>query len=174
MSRLVLAITIALSLFIAQASTPSPAFGQSTGNIFPTPNGQTAQGSAVLVPCGSIVNGQPVMCPPGVTNGLPVICTNCSPSAPTGASSNPVNGTIATTYTFQSLITQNAARKGCTFQNQGTHTMFFSISLTPTLANSIQVPAGAFYYCSGPSQIVITDTIQITGSSGDTFAGEWQ
>jgi hypothetical protein len=161
------------ALFLALALCAG-AHAQGTGNTFPTPNGQITGGTAVLVPCGAIVNGQPVMCPPGVANGLPVICTNCSPTAPSGVSSNPVNGTITVTNTFQTLITQNATRKGCTFQNQGTHTMYVSVAGSPTLANSLQVSPGSFYFCAGPNSIVITDLIQITGTSGDAFAGEWQ
>jgi hypothetical protein len=153
----------------------SPAVrAQNTGAAFPTPNGQTAPAAAVLVPCGSIVNGQPVMCPPGPLNGLAVTCVNCSPSAPTGASSNPVNGTIAVTNTFQVLLASNGSRKGCTFQNQGTHTMYASLSSSPTLANSLQLAPGAFYFCAGPSNISIIDQISITGTAGDAFAGEWQ
>jgi hypothetical protein len=150
------------------------ALAQSTGNSFPTPNGQIAPGNAILVPCGSIVNGQPTVCPPSATLGLPVICTNCSPSAPVGASSNPLNGTISVTNTFQSLITQNTNRRACTFQNQGTHTMYFSIAASPTLANSLQVPPQWFFYCTGLNNVTITDAIQITGTAGDAYAGEWQ
>lgn len=171
MGRYVTKLTIGFLLGFLLTTT---AFAQSTGNSFPTPNGQIAPGSAILVPTGPISSGQPIVGPPGLNNGLPVICTNCSPSAPTGASSNPVNGTISVTNTFQSLIGQNNSRKGCVFQNQGTHTMYFSVATVPTLANSLQVPAGAFYYCSGPSTIVILDAIQVTGTSGDAFAGEWQ
>lgn len=151
------------------------AHAQSTGASFPTPAGQTAPGAMVLVPCGSIVNGQPAACPPGAANPLAVYCANCSPTAPTGASSNPVNGTVAVTNTFQTLIAQNATRKACTFQNQGTHTMYFSLSATPTLANSVQVAAAGFFYCSPPgSNIVVTDAVSVTGTAGDAFAGWWQ
>lgn len=152
----------------------SGAQAQGTGGIFPTPGNQNVPGTAVLVPCGTIVNGQPSMCPPGLSNGMAVVCTNCSPSAPVGATSNPINGTIAVTNTFQSLVTVNPSRRGCTFQNQGTHTMYFSVAGSPTLANALQVVPGGYYYCSGPSNIVVTDPIQITGTAGDAFAGEWQ
>lgn len=150
------------------------AHAQSTGASFPTPNGQIVNGTAVLVPTGPITNGQPVMGPPGTANGLAVLCTNCSPSAPIGASSNPTNGTVAVTNTFQTLVAQNSSRKGCIFQNQGTHTMYFSLQSVPTLAGSVQVPPTFFFYCSGPSNVVVTDTISITGTSGDAFAGNWQ
>lgn len=163
-----------LCLLVFLALLPLSAFAQNTGNVFPTPNGQIAPGAAVLVPCGSIVNGQPVYCPPGPANGLAVNCTNCSPTAPTGLASNPVSGTIAVTNTFQTLIASNAARRACVFQNNGTHNMYFSIAPSPSLTNSLIVVPGAFYYCSGPANITITDTISITGTSGDAFAGEWQ
>lgn len=151
------------------------ALAQSTGNSFPTPNGQVTSGAALLVPCGPVTNGQPSMCPPGPLTPLPTQCTNCSPSAPISASSIPVNGTIAVTNTFQSLLAQNSNRKGCIVQNQGTHTMFISIASSPTLSNALQVPAGAFFYCSsGSTNIVISDQVWITGTAGDAFAGESQ
>lgn len=151
------------------------AWAQGTGATFTTPAGQPAPGEAVLVPCGSIVNGEPVMCPPGPTNGLSVTCTNCSPSAPIGASSNPVSGAIATTNTFQALVAQNSGRKACVFQNTGAHTEYFSVQASPTLAGSLQLPPGAFFECASPgSNVAITDEIWIAGTAGDTFAGNWQ
>jgi hypothetical protein len=129
---------------------------------------------AILVPCGSIVNGQPVVCPPGQANGLQVNCTNCSPSAPIGAPSNPVNGTIGATNAFQLMIAQNASRRGCSFQNQGTHNMYVSLASTPTLANSWIWFPGEKMYCAGASNVVVTDTLQVTGTAGDAFAGAWQ
>lgn len=156
-----------LLLWLASA----PAFAQAT---YGTQNGQNVGASAILVPCGSIVNGQPLMCPPGVANALPINCTNCSPSAPVGASSTPVSGTIAVTDTFQSLIVSNPTRKGCTFQNNGTHNMYFSVQSSPTKPGSLIVGPGGIFYCSGPSNIVLTDAIQITGTAGDAFAGNWQ
>lgn len=161
-------------IFLTWVLLPISAFAQATGNVFPTPNGQVAPGYMTLVPAGPIVNGQPVAAPPSLVNGMPVVCTNCSPSAPTGASSNPINGTIAVTNTFQTLTALNTARKSCTFQNQGTHTMYFSIAPSPTLTNSLQVPPGGLYECASSSNVVITDLIYITGTAGDAFAGEWQ
>lgn len=104
---------------LAMLALASTAHAQATGNSFPTPNGQPTPGMAILVPAGPITNGQPVMAPPSAINGLPVICTNCSPSAPTGASSNPVNGTITTGTgsTFQPLLAQLSSRKACSFTN---------------------------------------------------------
>jgi hypothetical protein len=161
-------------LFLVGLLLPVSAFAQATGNAFPTPNGQVAPGYMILVPAGPIVNGQPVAAPPSSVNGLPVDCVTCSPSAPIGASSNPVNGTIAVTNTFQTLISFNAGRKSCTFQNQGTHTMYFSVASSPTLANSIQVQPGGLYQCASASNVVITDLVYVTGTAGDAFAGEWQ
>jgi len=165
MIRISVVITLLLSI---------PAFAQGTGGAFTTPSGETVPGYMLLIPAGPIENGQPVAAPPGPFNPLPVICPTCSPSAPIGASSNPVNGTIAATNTFQTLINQNPSRRGCTYQNQGTHTMYVSVAASPTLANSLQWAPGAFFYCSGPWNIVITDAIQITGTAGDAFAGQWQ
>jgi hypothetical protein len=161
-------------VIIAIVVTFSSAWSQGTGNSFPTPNGQIAPGTMLLVPSGPISSGQPVAAPPGVLDPLPVLVTNPSSGAATGASSNPVNGTIAVTNTFQSLITMNASRKACSFQNQGTHNMYFSVASSPTLANSYQVTPFTIFYCSGPGNITITDAIQITGTAGDAFAGGWQ
>ncbi len=153
----------------------SLAFAQATGNSFPTPNGQVTGGAAILVPAGPIVNGQPVMAPPSQVNGLPTVCTNCSPSAPTGRSSNTISGTVAVTNTFQTVITQNSARSGCTIQNQGSHTMYFTTAGSPSLTNSFQIAPGAAYTCTSPgSNVTSTDQIQMTGTSGDAFAGTWQ
>ncbi len=171
---IVMAVAFSITLMVLTYERLEVESLAQTGASFTTPNGQTAAGVMVLVPCGPVTNGQPSACPNSV--GIPgyVNCTNCSPSAPTGASSNPVNGTITVTNTFQSLITMNASRKGCTFQNQGTHTMYISAAVSPSLANSFQVPGGGYFYCSGPSNIVVTDALQITGTSGDAFAGAWQ
>ncbi len=147
---------------------------QGTGGSFTTPDGQVVSGMMVLVPCGPVTSGQPSACPNGAMIPMYVTCTNCSPSAPIGASSNPVNGAIATTNTFQTLITQNSSRRGCTFQNQGSHNMYFSVASSPTLANSLIIPPNGIYNCSGSSNVVLTDTVQVTGTSGDSFAGQWQ
>jgi hypothetical protein len=152
---------------------PVSAWAQNTGTSFPTPAGDTAQGTMLLVPCGAIVNGQPTACPPGPLNGLPVICNNCSPSAPTGATSNAVSGTIATTNTFQQLIPSNVNRKACLFQNTSADIEYFSYATTPTLANSFQVGPGGTFGCSSGG-ITITDSISITGVAGDAFTGGWQ
>jgi hypothetical protein len=148
---------------------------QSTGNSFMTPAGQVTGGSMMLVPCGPTANGQPTACPPGPANGVPVLCTNCSPSAPTGAPTNSVNGTIAVTDAFQSLLALNPARKGCQFQNQGTRVQYYTTAPSPTEAAAFQVPPGALYNCVSPgSNVVSTDQVWVTGTSGDAFAGSWQ
>lgn len=148
---------------------------QSTGAQFPTPSGQFVPGSAVLVPSGPIVNGQPSYSPPGPTDPLAVQCQNCQVSGPIGASSNPVSGTIAATGTFQVLLTQNAARKGCHIQNQGAHIEYFSDQASPTEGGSVQVLPGNFYDCAATTTgVVRTDTIQVAGTAGDAFAGDWQ
>lgn len=162
------AALVALMLLVAGA-----AMAQGSGNSFPTPNGQPTGGTAILVPCGSIVNGQPVMCPPGTANPVPVICANCSSSAPIGAATNTVNGTIAVTDAFQTIVAQNAARKGCNFQNQGTHIQYYSVASSPTKANSWQVQPGGSFRCADAT-IVVTDAIKVTGTAADAFAGGWQ
>ena len=105
---------------------------------------------------------------------MQVVCTNCSPSAPVGAPSNPTNGTITATNVFQTLLASNPSRKGCIFQNQGSHVMYISLSGTPTIANSLQLQSGDKFYCTGRSNVTITDTLSITGTINDAFAGAWQ
>ena len=84
------------------------------------------------------------------------------------------------TLRHQQQSAQNAARKGCEYQNQGANVMYFSVAGTPTTANSIKVyPATAtntgMFYCSQlGSSITMTDAISISGTSGDAFAGQWQ
>lgn len=163
--RAILAVaTLCLATAAAQA--------QSSGNEFPTPNGSLTPGGALLLPCGSIVNGQPVYCPPGPQNPLPVTVENLtSPTGVVEASSTPVNGTIATTDTFQSLLAQNAARKSCAIQNQGANMQYISAAVSPSLANSFQLAPGKTFNCASPGGVTITDALEITGTAGDAYSG---
>jgi len=93
---------------------------------------------------------------------------------PVDASSNVFSGTITTTNTFQVLLAQNITRAGCTIQNRGANNIYISASSSPTLDNSLVVNPLGLYYCGGPGNVVITDALKITGTSGDAFAGAWQ
>ncbi len=152
------------------------ALAQGTGGVFPTPGNQNVTGVAALVPCGPIVNGQPSMCPPGLTNAVPVNVVNgMTAIGVIDSASNPVNGTIAVTNTFQTLLALNSVRKGCSFQNNGTHVMYVSVAASPTLANSEQVLPGNHWNCAvNGTPVVRVDLAQITGTATEAFAGDWQ
>jgi hypothetical protein len=67
-------------------------------------------------------------------------------------------------------------RRGCTIQNNGTHTMWISEGLgvaTATEAKSFQLAAGAVYDCSVNGSVLIGE-IDITGTASDPFyAAQW-
>ena len=99
---------------------------------------------------------------------------------PQGRSTVNVSSTITTTNTFQSLFPVvvggiSAQRASCTIQNNGTHTMYVFAGpiANATLANSVQVPAGQFFYCY-TGVITISDQISITGTAGDAFYAAYQ
>lgn len=106
--------------------------------------------------------------------GLPAPVTTY-PAPATSAGGN-VSGTIASTGTFQKLWGATGGsgvpfRKGCTIQNNGTHSMNVSEGLGvagSTTGNSVVVPAGGTYYCQ-VGQIVLTGEIDITGTATDAF-----
>lgn len=90
--------------------------------------------------------------------------------APFGAFTGVTNGTITVTNTFQSIITQNTNRRGCTIQNTGTHTMFvfFGAIGSATTSNSIQINGGQIVNCQ-VGGIILQDAVSITGTAGDPF-----
>lgn len=163
----------AVLLWLALASA---AFAQSTGAQYPTPSQQLVPGVAILGTTGPISNGQPVFGPIGLANPLPTNCTNCaSTTGVVDAGSNPVNGAIAVTNTFQTLLALNSSRKACSFQNQGTHVMYVSVAGSPSLANSDQVLPGNHWYCTvNGTPVTRIDLVQITGTATEAFAGDWQ
>jgi hypothetical protein len=81
------------------------------------------------------------------------------------------NGTIAITNTFQQALAGNGTRKGCTIQNQGTHTMYVFPGTTAaaTTAASLLLQSGQIFMCQSTGSSVITDPINITGTAGDAF-----
>ena len=80
------------------------------------------------------------------------------------------SGTITLTDTFQSVLAASTNRRGCTIQNQSTHTMYayFGPNGSATKAASLQVSAGQTLYCSF-TQGVAADNVSLTGTTGDAF-----
>ena len=87
-----------------------------------------------------------------------------------GTTTTVANSTIAVTNTFQAALAASTARKGCLFQNQGTHVMyaFFGAIGGATTAKSIQIQAGQTLSCN-TGLIVLTDAFNITGTAGDAY-----
>lgn len=167
-------IAIVLLLWLALAT---PALAQGTGASFTTPSGQLVPGFALLVPCGAITNGQPTYCPPGPLDDLHVFMDNLPALGPVDASSQPISGTVAATNVFQSLLSQYSTRKGCDIVNTGSHVEYFSDNSTPTIggAGTFAVLPGNHFYCASPSGgVVRSDAVEIAGTAGDAFAGDWQ
>lgn len=85
--------------------------------------------------------------------------------------------TIAVTNTYQALLARDDGRKGCLFQNQGTHTMFIfpgTIAQGTTAGvnagtGAMQVTAGGTFSC-GLGNMLLTDQLVVTGTAGDGFA----
>lgn len=94
---------------------------------------------------------------------------------PWRAASVTVSAPITSTGVFQSVFSVNLARSGCLIQNKGTHAMwvFFGAITDATEAKGFIVPAGANINCS-VGNVVLTDQISITGTSGDTFTAAAQ
>lgn len=80
------------------------------------------------------------------------------------------SGTIAVTNTFQTALALQSTRNNCTLQNQGTHTMYvhFGVLADATLAKAFQLAAGQAITCSNPG-VVLTDAVNVTGTSGDAY-----
>lgn len=79
--------------------------------------------------------------------------------------------TIAVTNTFQTALAARASRAGCLIQNNGTNAMYaFFGSGSPTTAKSFKIAAGGTINCSAAADLIITDLIRITGTSGDVAA----
>jgi hypothetical protein len=80
------------------------------------------------------------------------------------------SGTISTTNVFQQLQAQTNTRRGCTIQNQGTHTMyvFFGSPGSALVSSAYQIAALQTIMCA-TGNIILSDAIQITGTAGDAF-----
>lgn len=169
MNRLLAAAALLLSL-----SLGLPAWAQA--QFTTQSSGQLVPGGMLMNPCGPITNGSPSACPNGPINPLYVNVTNAtSATGVIDANSNVVNGTLSVTNTFQSVLGANSVRKGCTLWNTGSHTEYVSVAASPTIANSAPVLPGNRWSCQVDyGGVVRTDAVQIAGTSGDTFAGDWQ
>lgn len=125
----------------------------------------------LLVLLGGAGGGQQV-----ITN--PTMVWACAPVGPlqttTPASCpNNVSSTITTTSTFQQIfaVANQSARTACMIQNNGTHTMYVFPGPTTlaTTGTSVQLAAGAAFYCTNQSGATLQDNIALTGTSGDGF-----
>lgn len=95
------------------------------------------------------------------------------PSAVSTKGAN-ASGTITSTGVFQIVFKATGPtqyRKGCTIQNNGTHTMYVTEGLgtaSSTTSNSAQLAAGTSYNCQFGG-MVLSGEIDITGTIGDAF-----
>ncbi len=79
------------------------------------------------------------------------------------------SGTIASTGVYQTLQKASEDRRGCTIQNNGTHSMSVRFAGVTVWA----VPAGSNISCNN-GDIVLTDEVEITGTAGDAFTASFQ
>ena len=113
-------------------------------------------------------------------SGTPVVTT----PVPVTSQGGNASGTITTTSTFQKIFPATAldtqssgpgvlpSRRGCTIQNNSTHTMYVTEGLgvtASTTGNSAQISGGATFYCGALGGPVLSGEIDITGTSGDAF-----
>jgi hypothetical protein len=104
-----------------------------------------------------------------------VVTTNpFSVGACGGTASCPLNlsSSVAVSNTFQSIFAANVNRKGCTVQNLGTSSMFvfFGPLVLATTPTSFQLTPGNTIYCAAQPNSVVTDQVNITGTSGALFS----
>lgn len=149
-------LIVSLSLLCCISTTQAQ---NTTGNTFGTQTqGQTVPG--YLDMCLNSA-GQAIPLGPNCSSATPV-----TPSNPGAAGSTTANSTIAVTNTYQLVLAANANRKGCFFQNQGTHNM--SVALNAAGTSAVTIAPNQPFYCGG-SGIVIGDPIYVTGTMGDAY-----
>lgn len=104
---------------------------------------------------------------PEASSGQQVV-TNPYGLAP-GTSGN-ASTTIQSGGTYQSLWAANNNRRGCTVQNNGSHTMyvFFGPIASATHALSVQLSAGQSVNCQYGG-ITLQDQVSIDGTTSDAF-----
>ena len=112
-----------------------------------------------------------------------VIYANPVPATSLGGD---VSGTIAVTNTFQRLWSATngtyapvagaaGTRRGCSVQNNGTHSMYVNEGTaiaSATLTNTWIVAANGGLFNCNFAGVVLTGEIDITGTSGDAFVAK--
>lgn len=100
------------------------------------------------------------------TNGK--LCINASTTS--GATTTTTNSTISVTNTFQAALASSSTRKGCLLQNTGAHVqyIYFGTIGSATTSNAFQINPGQTISCTAGT-IVLTDAVDITGTSGDGY-----
>ncbi len=90
--------------------------------------------------------------------------------SPSGKTTTTANSTIASTGVFQAALAASATRTGCTLQNTGSHVqyVYFGTIGSATTSNAFQVNAGQTISCTA-GVIVLTDAVNITGTTGDGY-----
>lgn len=80
------------------------------------------------------------------------------------------SSSISSTSVFQVAIASSTNRKGCQLQNTSGNTMYVYIGspAAATTSGSIQLLTKQTYNCTNGG-IVLTDQINVTGTSGDTY-----
>ena len=89
---------------------------------------------------------------------------------PVGTTSTNASGTVTAGGVYQSVFAATQLRKGCTIQNNGSHTMyvFFGPIASATHATSVQLLAGQWVKCqAGP--IILQDQVSLDGTTADAF-----
>jgi hypothetical protein len=81
------------------------------------------------------------------------------------------NSTISVTNTFQQALAASSSRKSCLIQNTGTHVEFFYFGTigSATISNAFQVNPGQTISCATPNGLVLTDAVNVAGTSGDGY-----
>lgn len=101
----------------------------------------------------------------GAQQGIPPVAT-----WPVVTTSSNVSSTITSAGTYQSVFAASALRRGCTVQDNGTHTMyvFFGPIASATHGNSVQLTQGQSVSCQAGG-IVLTDQVSVDGTTADAF-----
>lgn len=80
------------------------------------------------------------------------------------------SSTITSGGTYQQIFAASGFRRGCTVQNNGTHTMFvfFGPIASAMHATSVQLSSGQSVNCQ-VGGIVVQDQVSIDGTTADSF-----
>jgi hypothetical protein len=89
-----------------------------------------------------------------------------------------LSGTIAVTNTFQQIQGQANGRQGCTIQNvtsADSQWVYFGTCTSASKGASVLLAPGQSVNCNLPgSNLVLSDPVCITGTSGDSFFANFQ